>query len=87
MEMQEHKRHSMSHRGGGGGSPVYGIGMFGAWVYYFKRATTIEEHVKAFLKGLVWPAFLVYELFVFLERMQPAPRDEVQASQEIEEGA
>ena len=53
---------------GGGGSPGYGIGMIGAWVYYFKRATTTQERVQAFFKGLVWPAFLVYDLLVFLEK-------------------
>jgi len=53
---------------GGGPDGVYGIGLIGAWVYYFKRATTAQERIKAFFKGLVWPAFLVYELFVFLEK-------------------
>lgn len=52
----------------GSSNSVYGIGMIGAWVYYFGRATTNEERLKAFLKGLVWPAFLVYELFKFLEK-------------------
>ncbi len=52
----------------GGGNPVYGIGMIGAWVYYFKRATTAQERVQAFFKGLAWPAFLVHDLFVFLEK-------------------
>jgi hypothetical protein len=47
---------------------VYSIGMIGAMVYYFKRATTPQERVTAFLKGLVWPGFLVYELFKFLEK-------------------
>lgn len=47
---------------------VYGIGIFGAWVYYFQRATTSQERVQAFFKGLLWPAFLVYELFLFLEK-------------------
>ena len=47
---------------------VYAIGMIGAWVYFFKQATTTEEKFKAFFKGLVWPAFLVYELFVFLNK-------------------
>ncbi len=47
---------------------VYGIGMIGAWVYFFKQATTTEEKFKAFFKGLVWPALLVYELFVFLKK-------------------
>ena len=53
---------------GGGADAVYGIGMFGAWVYYFQRAKTSEERIRAFFKGLVWPAFLVYELFLFLEK-------------------
>jgi hypothetical protein len=58
-----------SAAGGSSGSVdgVYVIGMFGAWVYYFKRAGTTQERVKAFFKGLVWPAFLVYALLVSLE--------------------
>jgi hypothetical protein len=48
------------------GGAVYSIGMVGAWVFFFQRAKTNEEKVKAFLKGLVWPAYLVYELFKFL---------------------
>ncbi len=55
-------------RGGGGSDAVYGIGLIGAWVYYIGRATTPEERIKGFFKGLVWPAFLVYNLFVFLEK-------------------
>ncbi|HSN78084.1 MAG TPA: hypothetical protein VL334_23670 [Anaerolineae bacterium] len=54
-------------RSGGGADAVYGIGMIGAWVYYFKRATTNQERALGFAKGLVWPAFLVYALLVFLE--------------------
>lgn len=54
-------------RQGGGSDAVYGIGLFGAWAYYFRRATTPQERIQAFFKGLFWPAFLVYELFVFLE--------------------
>ena len=53
---------------GGGSDAVYAIGLIGAWVYYFKRATTSQERIQAFFKGLVWPAFLIYELFVFLEK-------------------
>jgi hypothetical protein len=55
-------------RQGGGSDTFYGIGLIGAWVYYFRRATTNQERIQAFFKGLVWPAFLVYELFVFLEK-------------------
>lgn len=74
MEMEKHDKHEMNHGGGGGGGgAVYGIGMIGAWVYYFQRATTNQDKVRAFLKGLVWPAFMVYELFVFLEQKPPPP--------------
>ncbi|HTP06870.1 MAG TPA: hypothetical protein VMP08_01370 [Anaerolineae bacterium] len=45
----------------GGADAVYGIGLIGAWVFYFKRATTPQERVLAFFKGLVWPAFLEKE--------------------------
>ena len=53
---------------GGGSDTVYALGMVGAWVYYIRRATTNQERFVGFLKGLVWPAFLVYELFEFLNK-------------------
>ena len=65
--LPEHQKLTVMHQGGGSDA-VYGIGLIGAWVYYFKRATTNQERIQAFLKGLVWPAFLAYELFVFLEK-------------------
>jgi len=52
----------------GASDTVYGLGLIGAWVYYIGRATTNEERVKGFFKGFAWPAFLVYELFKFLEK-------------------
>jgi len=58
-----------NHQGGGTGA-VYGLGLIGAWVYYFKHASTPREKGMAFLKGLVWPAFLVYDLLVFLKKGQ-----------------
>ena len=63
----EQKKPTVIHAGGGPDS-VYGIGMIGAWAYYFKRATTTQERIQAFFKGFVWPAYLVYELFLFLEK-------------------
>jgi hypothetical protein len=53
---------------GGSSEAVYGLGLIGAWVYYISRATTFQEGVLGFFKGLFWPAFLVYELFVFLHK-------------------
>ncbi len=53
---------------GGGSDTVYGLGLFGAWVYYIGRAENFQEGVQGFLKGFIWPAILVYRLFQFLEK-------------------
>ena len=45
---------------------IYGLGFIGAAVYFISGATTFWIGVLGFLKALVWPAFLVYELFEFL---------------------
>lgn len=47
-------------------APVYGLGLIGAWVYYIGQATTFWMGVLGFLKGIVWPAMLVYELMKYL---------------------
>ena len=67
LAQPEQRKVTVVHRGGGSDT-VYSIGLIGAWVYYFKRATTNQERVKAFFKGLVWPAFLVHDLLVFLNK-------------------
>jgi hypothetical protein len=53
---------------GGSSDTVYGLGLIGAWVYFIGRATTPRERVVGFFKGLVWPAYLVYALFKFLDQ-------------------
>jgi len=45
------------------GDAVYGLGMIGAWVYFWRQADTNSDRAMGLLKGLVWPAFLVYEAF------------------------
>jgi hypothetical protein len=46
---------------------VYGLGIIGAAVYYFQMATSFWAVVIAFIKALLWPAFIVYEVLRFLE--------------------
>ncbi len=53
---------------GGSSDAVYGLGLIGAWVYYIGRASTFREGLLGFMKGIVWPAFLVYELLEFLNK-------------------
>jgi hypothetical protein len=49
-----------------GSAPVYGLGLIGAWVYFISHATTFWIGVLGILKGIVWPAMLVYELLKYL---------------------
>ncbi len=43
-------------------SCTYFLGMIGAAIYFISKATGFWVGVLGFLKALVWPAFLVYEL-------------------------
>jgi hypothetical protein len=54
---------SSNNAGAAGGGAIYGLGIFGAWVFFWQQADTFWEHVLAALQGLVWPAFMVYEAF------------------------
>ena len=47
------------HRGGS--EAVYGLGLIGAWVFFIGQADTFWVGVLGFLKGIVWPALLVFE--------------------------
>ena len=53
---------------GGCGGAVYGLGLIGAAVYYIQNAVGFWDGFVGFLKALVWPAFLVYQLFEFLAK-------------------
>jgi len=52
--------------GGACGGAVYGLGFIGAVIYFVSGAVGFWAGVLGVLKALVWPAFLVYELFKFL---------------------
>ncbi len=51
---------------GGASEAVYGLGLLGAWFYYFTHAATWWLGVLGFFKGIFWPALLVYELLKYL---------------------
>ena len=48
------------------GGAVYFFGVMGAAIYFISKATGFWTGVLGFLKALVWPAYLVYELFKYL---------------------
>ncbi len=48
------------------GGAIYGLGIFGAWVYFFQQAEGVGENLLAVVQGLFWPAWMVYEAFAAL---------------------
>ena len=52
-----------NNAGAAGGGAIYGLGIFGAWVYYWQQADAFWEYAYAIFQGLFWPAYMVYEAF------------------------
>lgn len=50
------------------GGAIYGLGIFGAWVYFWLQADTFWQYVLVFFQGLLWPAFMVYDIFQAIHR-------------------
>ncbi len=63
---QDHRGRKVVYRNAAG-APVYGLGLIGAAVYYIGHATTFWIGVLGFLKAIVWPAMLAYELLKYLQ--------------------
>lgn len=57
---------STSNAGAVGGGALYGLGIFGAFIYFWQQADGFWEYVLAFIQGLFWPAWMVYEAFAAL---------------------
>ncbi len=51
-----------------GGGAIYGLGIFGALVYFWQQADTFLEYVLAIIQGLFWPAWMIYDIFAVLHR-------------------
>jgi len=49
--------------GAAGGGAIYALGIFGAWVYFWIQADTLWQHLFAIIQGLLWPAWMVYDIF------------------------
>ncbi|HPQ84320.1 MAG TPA: hypothetical protein PLQ14_07640 [Actinomycetota bacterium] len=45
------------------GGAIYGLGIFGAWVFFWQQADSFWEYVWVVVQGILWPAFMVYEVF------------------------
>ena len=52
-----------SGAGAASGGAIYALGIFGAWVWFWQQADSFWEYVLAIIQGLLWPAWMVYEVF------------------------
>jgi len=50
----------------GTSSAVYGLGFIGAAIYFISAATGFWVGILGFLKAIVWPIFLVYEVLKYI---------------------
>ena len=55
-----------NNTGAAGGGALYGLGIFGAWFYFFQQSDSFWEFILAFFQGLFWPAWMVYHVFAAL---------------------
>ncbi len=52
----------MMGKGSAAGGGFYFLGFLGSAVYYIQQSGSFWAGVGGFLKALVWPAFVVYDL-------------------------
>jgi hypothetical protein len=46
-----------------GSGAIYGLGILGAWVWFWQQADGFWEYVFVFFQGVFWPAFMVHDVF------------------------
>lgn len=49
------------------GGALYGLGIFGAWVWFWQEADAFWEYLYAVFQGIFWPAYMVYQAFSALD--------------------
>lgn len=46
---------------------VYGMGLVGAFVYFFPQITSITSFFMVLIKSIIWPGLLVYQALSLLK--------------------
>ena len=49
-----------------GGGALYGIGIFGALIYFMQTATSFAAVLIGIVKAIFWPAVIVYKVLQML---------------------
>lgn len=66
MEEPKIKRRQYVNQGSGVSGGAYGLGFIGAAIYFIQTSTSFWSLILGVIKAIFWPAFMVYELFKFL---------------------
>jgi len=66
MAMEEKRQKTRVVYQHGASEAVYGLGLIGAWIYYITTATSFWMGALGILKGIFWPATIVYETLKYL---------------------
>ena len=65
--MRRHTQHMSGNSGStASGGAIYGLGILGAWVYFWQQADGFWEYALAVIQGIFWPAWMVYQGFAAL---------------------
>ena len=59
--------------GAAGGGALYGLGILGAWVFFWQQADSFWAYVLVVFQGLFWPAWMVYDVFGAAQALTPSP--------------
>jgi hypothetical protein len=54
---------SGNRRAAAGGGAIYGLGVLGAWFWFWQQADGFWEHAYAIFEGVFWPAYMVFQAF------------------------
>lgn len=50
-----------------GGGAIYGLGIFGALIYFLQHAHTFSAGVWGIVQAIFWPAVMVYKALELLK--------------------
>lgn len=67
-DAEKWKKWSKNKKNSGGGNnsggALYFVGFIGSFIYWIQAAVGFGAIITGFLKSLVWPAYIVYNLLV-----------------------
>lgn len=66
VEETTYKKKDYSRKCKTGNGCIYGLGFIGSAIFFIGKASSFGAGVVGFLKAIVWPAIMTYEVFNYL---------------------